>query len=191
MLSPFIQKGLDELKANNLTPDAVAVSGGPGSYTGLRIGVSTAKGLCYGYDIPLIALDTLQVMTESVLKAKETETDALLCPMIDARRMEVYTALFNSKSETVKEVSAEVIDEQFFQGVLANNTVYFFGNGSDKCKSVITHPNALFISGIEPLAENMIRLAEDKFERNQFVDVAYFEPFYLKEFQATTPKKIF
>ncbi len=191
MLSPFVQQALDKLKELNLQPYAIAVSGGPGSYTGLRIGVSTAKGLCYGYNIPLIAVDTLQIITESVLKTKETEPDALLCPMIDARRMEVYTALFSSKSELVEGVSAKVIDEQSFSEILDNKTVYFFGNGAAKCKSVITHPNARFIGNIEPLAENMIRLAEDKFMRKDFVDVAYFEPFYLKEFQATTPKKLF
>lgn len=191
MLSPFIQQALEKIKALNLNPDAVSVSEGPGSYTGLRIGVSTAKGLCYGFDIPLIAVDTLQVMCKGIFAKTEIEQDALLCPMIDARRMEVYTALYSSDLENVKPVWAENVTENSFLDFLEKQIVYIFGNGSNKCKKVITHPNARFISGVEPLAKNMIDLAEQQYRAGDFADTAYFEPFYLKEFQATTPKKLF
>lgn len=190
MLSPFVQQALEKIKELNLKPDAVAVSGGPGSYTGLRIGVSTAKGLCFGFGIPLIAVDTLRIICEDALTKFAIEKDAVLCPMIDARRMEVYTALYNSDLEEIKQVSAEIINEDSFLDILESKKMYFFGNGADKCKSVITHPNALFISDVEPLAKNMMRQAEQKFSAGEFADTAYFEPFYLKEFQATTPKKM-
>ncbi|VBB48569.1 Peptidase M22 glycoprotease [uncultured Paludibacter sp.] len=190
LLSPFIEQALEKAKEQNLKLDAVAVSSGPGSYTGLRIGVSTAKGLCYGYEIPLIAVSTLEILCKEVIKRNQIEKNALLCPMIDARRMEVYTAFYNLDLEMKQDISAEIITESSFQDLLQNNTVYFFGNGAEKCKTVLTHPNAKFINNIEPLAENMISLAEKHFSENNFVDVAYFEPFYLKEFQTTTPKKI-
>lgn len=189
MLSPFVGKALDKLNELNLTPNAISVSGGPGSYTGLRIGVSTAKGLCYGFDIPLIAIDTLQIICADAVSKLTIEKNALLCPMIDARRMEVYTAFYNADLENVKPVWAEIVTENSFSDALEKQIVYFFGNGSDKCRKVITHPNARFISDIEPLASNMINLADQKFKAGKFADTAYFEPFYLKEFQATTPKK--
>lgn len=174
-----------------MKPDAVSVSAGPGSYTGLRIGVSTAKGLCYGYDIPLIAVDTLKIISKNALTGITEKKDVLLCPMIDARRMEVYTALYNTDLEVIRPVSAEIISENSFAEILEEKTIYFFGNGSGKCKSIITHPNARFLDNAVPLAENMMQLAEHKFSQKEFVDTAYFEPFYLKEFQATTPKKMF
>lgn len=188
MLSPFIQKAIDFLKKNELKLDAVAVSGGPGSYTGLRIGVSTAKGLCFGYDIPLITVSTLEILCIEAMKRVEIEKEALLCPMIDARRMEVYTALFTPSLEIKEEITAKIMDENTFNKELENQPVYFFGNGSEKCKSILLHPNARFIEGVEPLAKNMIPLAEKKFSKQEFSDVAYYEPFYLKEFQATIPK---
>lgn len=190
MLSPFVQQALEKIKELNLRPDAIAVSGGPGSYTGLRIGVSTAKGLCFGFGIPLIAVHTLQVICEDALSKSTIEKDAILCPMIDARRMEVYTALYSSDLEEKKQVSAEIINENSFLEILESKKIYFFGNGAVKCKSVITHPNAQFISDVEPLAKNMIYQAEQKFADDEFADTAYFEPFYLKEFQATIPKKM-
>ncbi|MDO9152903.1 MAG: tRNA (adenosine(37)-N6)-threonylcarbamoyltransferase complex dimerization subunit type 1 TsaB [Paludibacter sp.] len=189
LLSPFIAEALDFLKNAEKKLDAVAVSSGPGSYTGLRIGVSTAKGLCYGLDIPLIAVSTLEIMVKQAKSEVENAETALFCPMIDARRMEVYTAFYNSKGEIRKEISAEIINENSFIEYLQNHTVYFFGNGSDKCIETLTHPNARFIDNIFPLAENMISLAVESFKENKFEDVAYFEPFYLKEFQATMPKK--
>ncbi|HRZ98665.1 MAG TPA: tRNA (adenosine(37)-N6)-threonylcarbamoyltransferase complex dimerization subunit type 1 TsaB [Paludibacter sp.] len=190
LLSPFIAEASDFIKSRNKKIDAIAVSSGPGSYTGLRIGVSTAKGLCYGLDIPLIAISTLEIMAIQALSKVEKDQNALFCPMIDARRMEVYTAIYNSKGEIQKEISAEIINEDSYSEYLENQTVYFFGNGSDKCKETITHPNARFIPNIVPLAENMIELAKKSFDTQKFEDVAYFEPFYLKEFQATTPKKM-
>ena len=188
LLSLFVRDALDSLKSAGKLPDAIAVSSGPGSYTGLRIGVSTAKGLCYGYEIPLIAVDTLAVMAaEAAARAKDTSL--LLCPMIDARRMEVYTAIYNATLVRTTEISAEIITSDSYADLLSNSKVCFFGNGADKCKTVITHPNALFLDNITPMASNMIGLATEAYEKADFADVAYFEPFYLKEFQATTPRK--
>jgi tRNA threonylcarbamoyladenosine biosynthesis protein TsaB len=188
LLSVFIAEALETIKPLNKKIDAVAVSSGPGSYTGLRIGVSTAKGLCYGYDIPLISVSTLEVMTAQALKIAPN-AEALFCPMIDARRMEVYAAFYNSIGEIQREIAADIIDAESYAEILNVQPVYFFGNGSDKLKTTLTHPNVHFIDDIIPLAENMIPLAEKAFAENNFVDVAYFEPFYLKEFQTTTPKK--
>jgi tRNA threonylcarbamoyladenosine biosynthesis protein TsaB len=188
LLSVFIAEGLIVLKSTAKKLDAVAVSSGPGSYTGLRIGVSTAKGLCYGYNIPLIAVSTLEVLTAQALKTV-SNTEALFCPMIDARRMEVYAAFYNAKGLIKREISADIIDSDSYTDILKKKAVYFFGNGADKCKTTLTHPNAFFIDNLVPLAENMISFAEKAFKEGDFVDVAYFEPFYLKEFQTTTPKK--
>jgi tRNA threonylcarbamoyladenosine biosynthesis protein TsaB len=190
LLSVFIAEALDVLKSTGKKLDAVAVSSGPGSYTGLRIGVSTAKGLCYGYGIPMIAVSTLEVLAAYALQVTTEAQDALFCPMIDARRMEVYAAFYTAKAVMTREISADIIDSDSYQEILAAQPVYFFGNGAEKCKTTLTHPNARFIDNLVPLAENMIPLAERAFAENNFVDVAYFEPFYLKEFQATTPKKI-
>ncbi len=190
LLSVFIEEGLSVLESQNKKPDAIAVSSGPGSYTGLRIGVSTAKGLCYGFDIPLIAISTLEVIALQVLKSDKINKNALFCPMIDARRMEVYAAFYNSECEIKREISADIITPDSYLDLLNENIVYFFGNGAEKCKTTITHPNAIFIDQVVPLAENMISHAEKAFEGGNFADVAYFEPFYLKEFQTTTPKKV-
>jgi tRNA threonylcarbamoyladenosine biosynthesis protein TsaB len=190
LLSVFIAEALDVLKAAGKKPDAVAVSSGPGSYTGLRIGVSTAKGLCYGYGIPLIAVSTLEVLTAQALQQVKDAENALFCPMIDARRMEVYAAFYNAQGEMKREISADIIDSDSYREILAAQPVYFFGNGAEKCKTTLTHSNARFIDNLVPLAENMIAFAERAFADKSFVDVAYFEPFYLKEFQTTTPKKL-
>ncbi len=172
--------------------DAVAVSAGPGSYTGLRIGTSVAKGICFALNIPLIAVDTLKIMSQAVLLSDvDVSGKILLCPMIDARRMEVYTALFDTSLKVIEDTSAMIIDEDSFTGVLDKSKVLFFGNGADKCKDAIKHENALFIDDIFPLAANMSLPAETAFSDNDFVDVAYFEPFYLKSFVATIPKKKF
>ncbi len=171
--------------------DAVAVSAGPGSYTGLRIGVSMAKGIAYGRDLKLIALPTLQVYCVPVLLVHDDlPEDALLCPMIDARRMEVYTALYTRALKAEMDICAKVIDEESFRDVLEKHPVYFFGNGAEKCKKVISHPNAHFMDDVKLLAKNMAPLAEKKFLCEEFEDVAYFEPAYLKEFQATVAKKL-
>jgi tRNA threonylcarbamoyladenosine biosynthesis protein TsaB len=190
LLSVFIAEALEVLKSSDKKMDAVAVSSGPGSYTGLRIGVSTAKGLCYGYGIPLIEVSTLEVLTAQALQLTNNDTNALYCPMIDARRMEVYAAFYNAQGEIKRKISADIIDADSYAEMLAGQPVYFFGNGSEKCKMTLSHPNARFIDNLIPLAENMIPFAEKAFVEKKFVDTAYFEPFYLKEFQTTTSKKM-
>ncbi len=188
----YIDEVLKEarLKVSNL--DAVCVASGPGSYTGLRIGVSAAKGLCYGANIPLLSVSSLVSMAswaeqEFIL----SESDAILCPMIDARRMEVYQQQFGAGLSERTPISAEIIDEQSFASELEKGEVAFFGDGAGKCKEVIDHPNAIFLDDFKPSARGMIALAESKFAAKQFEDVAYFEPYYLKDFVAGKPKKIF
>lgn len=191
-LGVYIDEVLSMADSHAKPIDAVAVSCGPGSYTGLRIGVSMAKGICYGRSIPLIALPTLKVMSVPVLLMDELPEDALLCPMIDARRMEVYAAIYDRALNPVKEVSADIISADSYAEYLEQHPVYFFGNGAAKCKEVITHPNARFVDGIQPLARWMFPLADRQFLDGTFQDVAYFEPFYLKEFVATVAKnKVF
>jgi len=162
--------------------DAVAISKGPGSYTGLRIGVSTAKGICYAIDKPLIAISTLQSMAAGA-KPGEPSHPYLLCPMIDARRMEVYTALYDPDLVPARDTRAEIIDESSFAEELKQHQVWFFGDGAAKCKPVLgNHPNARFLDDFQLSAANMIKLAEDKYARSEFEDVVYFEPYYLKDF---------
>ncbi len=187
----FIEELLEECRAQDLHLDAVALSQGPGSYTGLRIGTATAKGVCYGLNIPLIPIDTLQIMCQ-VLRANLESSSAILVPMIDARRMEVYCAQYDAQGKQLTEVEAKVIDEHAFEDILAEHQVVFFGNGAVKCKAVIAHPHALFIDHIVPLAAYMGYLAEEAYKADNFADVAYFDPFYLKEYQAVVSKnKIF
>ncbi|MBN2521396.1 MAG: tRNA (adenosine(37)-N6)-threonylcarbamoyltransferase complex dimerization subunit type 1 TsaB [Bacteroidales bacterium] len=190
-LAVLIDEGLKTCKLNASGLNAVSVSQGPGSYTGLRIGVSTAKGLCYGAGIPLIAIPTLLVMTKKMVSDKDItfEKNSLFCPMIDARRMEVYTALYDSKLNLIENVKAEIITETSFNLLLNKHNIYFFGNGAEKCKMVIKNKNAVFIDTIYPSADSMPAIAFEKFEDKAFEDVAYFEPFYLKDFIATIPKK--
>ncbi|MEG1547057.1 MAG: tRNA (adenosine(37)-N6)-threonylcarbamoyltransferase complex dimerization subunit type 1 TsaB, partial [Bacteroides sp.] len=168
----------------------VAVSCGPGSYTGLRIGVSMAKGVCYGRNLPLIGLPTLEVLSVPILLRHDLPDDALLCPMIDARRMEVYAAVYDRALNPLRKVGADIVDEQSYLNFLDEHPVYFFGNGAEKCRESITHPNAHFITDIHPLAQMMFPLAEKAHANGKFEDVAYFEPFYLKEFIASIPKKL-
>ena len=189
-LGPFVEEALSFADSHAIPVDAVAVSCGPGSYTGLRIGVSMAKGICYAKDIPLIAVPTLEVMCVPVLLFKELPDDALVCPMIDARRMEVYCAVYERSLRTVLGTAAVVVDNSSFDDLLNERPVFFFGNGADKCRQKINHPNAHFICGIHPLAKWMFPLAERAYIRNEYKDVAYFEPFYLKDFVPTTPKKL-
>lgn len=175
--------------ANGLTfqeMDAVAVSSGPGSYTGLRIGISTAKGLCFSLDKPLIAVETLQAMASGYLtRIKEVQGEFLLCPMIDARRMEVYTALFDQQLNRLEATSAAIIDQESFKAALDQHKIIFFGDGAAKCKAVLgNHPNAVFIDGFLNHAEDLTSIAAKKMELQQFEDVAYFEPYYLKDFIA-------
>ena len=156
----------------------------------MRIGVSTAKGLCFALDIPLISVNTLQSMAFGMAQNYDQKEDAslLFCPMIDARRMEVYTAIFNGRNEPIEETKAEIIDKDSFSSYLDKNKIIFFGDGAEKCNDVITHKNAVFIDNIYPSARNMAEIVFNKFQENQFEDVAYFEPFYLKEFIAGKPK---
>lgn len=190
LLGVFVNEAVQELRAKNIALDAVSVSCGPGSYTGLRIGVSEAKGLCYGLNIPLIALNTLKVMAVGMVSSSVVRDNegALLCPMIDARRMEVYDAIFDSDLSQVRDVHADIIDPDSFADLLQNHKIIFFGNGAEKCKEALTSANVLFVDGLYPRAVDMIALAESAYSKQEFVDVAYFEPFYLKEFVATVPK---
>ncbi|MFW5754641.1 MAG: tRNA (adenosine(37)-N6)-threonylcarbamoyltransferase complex dimerization subunit type 1 TsaB [Marinilabiliaceae bacterium] len=172
--------------------DAVAVSSGPGSYTGLRIGVSTAKGICFALDKPLIALTSLSVLAWPVVRnmaGGQADSTSWFCPMIDARRMEVYSAMYDQNMDIQRETRADVVDEESYRSILDARKVFFFGNGAEKCKAFLNHPNAIFPEDEGPLARNMATLAFDAYENGQFEDVAYFEPFYLKDFIATIPKR--
>ncbi len=184
----FVEEGLSFAESHAIPLDAVAVSMGPGSYTGLRIGYSTAKGVAYGRNVPLIAVPTLKVMCVPILLNHELPEDALLVPMIDARRMEVYAAVYNRALKEVRPVAADIVTAETYLPFLKKHPVFFFGDGAAKCQTVIAHPNAHFIHGIEALAKNMVPLAEQSIALGNYADVAYSEPFYLKEFQATTPK---
>ncbi len=182
-LHVFIEEIIKEagITLNDLS--AIAVSQGPGSYTGLRIGVSAAKGLCYALDIPLIAVDTLQALASQV-----AISNGLIIPMIDARRMEVYSAVFAPNLERKREVLAEIITENSFENL--QETLYFVGDCAEKCKSVLTKENYIFLDEIVyPSAKEMSLISFEKFKKSDTVDVAYFEPYYLKDFMITTPKK--
>jgi tRNA threonylcarbamoyladenosine biosynthesis protein TsaB len=183
-LTLYIEAVCKQAKINLKEVDAIAVSKGPGSFTGLRIGVSAAKGLCYALDKPLIAINSLQAMAASYIsqKPEARSQKPLFCPMIDARRMEVYCAVYDEQLNEIKKTSADIIDESSFADLLKQNKIYFFGDGSSKCRITITHPNAVFIEGIDPSAQFMLPLAEKLFAEKKFEDVAYFEPFYLKDF---------
>lgn len=189
-LGVFVDEALSFTDNHAIPLGAVAVSQGPGSYTGLRIGVSMAKGICYGRDVPLLAVPTLEVMAVPVLLNHEIEEDALLCPTIDARRMEVYSAIYDRALKPLRETRADVVDGDTYREFLDNHPVYFFGNGAAKCMETINHPNAHLIEGIEPLAKYMFPLAERKWVQKEYEDVAYFVPFYLKDFVAKMPKKL-
>lgn len=164
--------------------EAVAISKGPGSYTGLRIGVSTAKGLCYALDKPLISVSTLEALAHQV-----TCDNGVIVPMLDARRMEVYSAVFDSQYTEIREIQAQVLDENAFSEYLEAGKVYFIGDGVEKTKTLINHPNAVFVEGKLPSADTMGMLSYNKFKNNAFEDVAYFEPYYLKDFVALKSKK--
>lgn len=168
--------------------DAIAVSKGPGSYTGLRIGVSTAKGLCFALDKPLIAVGTLQMMADGFMQ-KHPNYGGLICPMIDARRMEVFTSVYDNKLQEIEAVNAKVVDDKSFILELQRNYVTFIGDGAAKCEAVLIHDNAHFDAHNYNSAANMSKLAHEAFKQRDFNDVAYFEPFYLKDFVFTTPKK--
>ena len=189
-LGVFVDEALSFVDSRAIPLDAVAVSCGPGSYTGLRIGVSMAKGICYGRGLKLIAVPTLELMAVPVLLEHELDDDTLLCPMLDARRMEVYAGIYDLALHEVRPVQADVVDGDTYREYLDKGKVCFFGNGACKCLDTINHPNAVLVKGIEPLAEYMFPLAEKRMAEGRFEDVAYFVPFYLKDFVAKTPKKL-
>ena len=183
-LHPFI---LDVIKSSGVSIeslDAIAVSKGPGSYTGLRIGVSAAKGLCFALNKPLISVETLNALALSI----DVKEEAYIIPMLDARRMEVYSAVFTNSKEQIREVKAEVIDENSFKEY-TDKKVYLLGDGSDKCKEILNHPNFVFVKDKHPSSVQMAELSYAKYKKNDIEDVAYFEPFYLKDFMVTPQKK--
>ena len=187
----FVDEALSFAESHAIPLDAVAVSEGPGSYTGLRIGVSMAKGVAYGRNVPLVAIPTLQLLCVPVLLYhEEIPENSLLVPMIDARRMEVYSAIYDRSLKEIRQIQADIVDGNTYLEYLERGPVVFFGNGSNKCKDLISHPNAIFIDNIHPLACNAAPLAEQRIRRNEIASTAYFEPFYLKDFQATKPKNL-
>lgn len=189
-LGVFVDEALSYIDGRNIHLDAVAVSCGPGSYTGLRIGVSMAKGVCYGRDAKLIGVPTLDLLCVPVLLGQDLEEDALLCPMLDARRMEVYAQVVDRSLLVVRPTHADIVDGDTYKEFLDHGPVYFFGNGAAKCREVISHPNARWLNDIEPLAKNMFPLAEQRIAREKYEDVAYFTPFYLKDFVAKPSKPL-
>ena len=187
-LASFVDEAISLANSHAIPLDAVAITEGPGSYTGLRIGTSTAKGVCYGLNIPLITIPTLKMLCVRPLLYEDLEDEALLCPMVDARRMEVYAAIYDRALNCIRETQADIVDEGSYAECLDKQPVYFFGNGAEKCMDIIKHPNARFITGIKAHAKNMLPLAEMAIAKKSFADVAYFEPFYLKDFVATKAK---
>jgi tRNA threonylcarbamoyladenosine biosynthesis protein TsaB len=190
VITLFIQDVFAAAGKTYADADAIAVSSGPGSYTGLRIGVSTAKGLCYALDKPLIAVETLKAMADGMIARLKDETTpgTLFCPMIDARRMEVFTAVFDAAGNKVKPTEALIVEGDRFAELLNNHTIVFFGDGAAKCRDTITHTNARFIDGFANSAADLSTAAIAKFNNKEFEDVAYFEPYYLKDFIAGVKK---
>ncbi|MCL2728088.1 MAG: tRNA (adenosine(37)-N6)-threonylcarbamoyltransferase complex dimerization subunit type 1 TsaB [Bacteroidales bacterium] len=185
LLAPLIQQLLKEQQIEISQCDAIAVSAGPGSYTGLRVGVSTAKGLCFGSGKPLIAIDSLQIMAQNCIDRMEGAClkETTIIPMMDARRMEVYTACYNLNGEKLSATQAVVIDTNSFSAELTHGNIIFTGDGVEKCNSLLTHPNARFVP-LTPSADGMRKAAYQAFQSKSFADLAYFEPYYLKEFVA-------
>jgi tRNA threonylcarbamoyladenosine biosynthesis protein TsaB len=190
-LNLFIEAIFNETEYDLKDVDAVAVSKGPGSYTGLRIGVSTAKGLCYGLDAPLISVDSLEAVAYLALQNPDNFKYNFIIPMFDARRMEVYSAVYDNDLLLAEDIKAEVIEADSYQNFINTGNVLFLGPGAEKCMPNFTSDNVTFDLDIEVSAKGMIEIAEQKYNRDDFEDVAYFEPFYLKEFIAGTPKKLF
>jgi tRNA threonylcarbamoyladenosine biosynthesis protein TsaB len=195
-LGVFIKQVLDETGISVKQLDVVAVSKGPGSYTGLRIGVSTAKGLCYGAGIPLISVETLQIMAYGMcihaincIKNDFKAGSALYCPVIDARRMEVYTALYDFKNQMVKKTTATVVQESSFRSLLQKVQIVFAGDGANKYKKLLKHKNAMFLDEFSHSASYMVNIVQNAYRDRKFEVLAYFEPYYLKDFIATSPKR--
>ena len=190
LLSQYVKEMLDYARSREMKLDAVAVSIGPGSYTGLRIGLSEAKGLAFGLELPLIGVNTLQLLTVSTMFNHFVDEERLLyVPMIDARRMEVYTAVYTPALDAMLEPQAMILDEHSFESLIDEGyTLVMMGNGSDKARQLFDQERVRFIGGIKPVAVDMLALAEKAYREQQFIDVAYSTPLYLKEFQATKPK---
>lgn len=196
LLTVFIEELFQTCKIKPSQLDGVAVSSGPGSYTGLRIGVSAAKGLCYALDLPLIAVNTMKSLTVVAKNHIQTQSkelipdieEALFCPMLDARRMEVYYSLFDSDLNLIRKTEAAIIDGHSFEKELAIQQIVFFGDGAEKCRAVIQNENAMFLQDIWPSATGMVEDAEQQWKAQKFVNLAYFEPFYLKDFVAGKPR---
>lgn len=191
LLSGYIKRCLDWMRDHEMKLDAVAVSMGPGSYTGLRIGLSEAKGLAFALDVPLIGVSTLQLMAVSVMFKVDVDPEALFVPMIDARRMEVYTAVYDMALDTLVEPTPLILEPDSLNDIAPGRPMLVFGNGSDKARDLFTRADVTFVPDIVPLATDMIALAEREFALRRFLDLAYSTPEYLKEFQATKPKKLF
>jgi len=187
LLTIFIEEIMKESGLRFKDLDAIAVSKGPGSYTGLRVGVSTAKGLCYGIEKPLIAINTLKILASGY--KQNVNAGELIIPMLDARRMEVYAGVYDSQLNEVSITEAKIIDENSFDELLNQTICHLIGSGAEKCKSIIKHTNARFVIDKQCSAKDMSNLVEEAFTLNKFEDTAYFEPFYLKDFVSTTPKK--
>lgn len=183
-LHVFIKEIFETTNIDPKSIDAISISKGPGSYTGLRIGVSAAKGLCFSLDKPLISISTLEALAHQI----EVEENSLIVSMLDARRMEVYSAIYNSDYSLYREIQAEIIDDSSFKDLLDDNKLYFIGSGVEKTRTVINHPNAFFIEDKLPSASTMRLIANKKFKINDTEDIAYFEPYYLKDFVAVKAK---
>ncbi len=187
----YVEEALAEADRQKTPLDAVAVSHGPGSYTGLRIGLSVAKGVAYGRGVALLTVPTLEIMaTHVILYRPEAEDCPLLAPMMDARRMEVYTAVYDRALNIIKGTHARIVDEDTYAEELAEGKLCLFGDGAEKCAGTIKHPNALFLSGVRPRARDMAPLAERMMRRGECADLAYSEPLYLKEFEARQQRKL-
>jgi len=190
LLSVMLRDALKYARTREIKIDAIAVSIGPGSYTGLRIGLSQAKGLAFGLNVPLIGVNTLQLLATSVMFSQWIDEDnVVIAPMIDARRMEVYMAAYDMALNALMPPQPMIIDAHSLDALLEDHIVMIAGNGSDKVKGVIEHPNLRHVPGIKPVAVDMMALAERAFARQEFIDVAYSTPLYLKEFQVTRSKK--
>lgn len=191
-LAVFAERCMSELKRREIKPDAVAVSLGPGSYTGLRIGLSLAKGLAFGLDVPLIGVDTLQLLAvKAMFRSMDWTGEEILVPMIDARRMEVFTGAYDFALRPLCEPGPMILDERSFAELLASGRqLWFFGDGAQKARTVITHPNAHFIDGLLPQAKDMLALSEKALREGDFLDIAYGVPRYLKAYQTTTPRDL-
>ena len=189
LLAPFVEKAMAEVKRKEWTLDAVAVSIGPGSYTGLRIGLSLAKGLAFSLGVPLIGVSTLKILAvKAMFRNMNFTGEEILAPMIDARRMEVFTGAYDFSLNAVEGPGPMILDEDSYSGLLSEKEVWFMGDGAEKAKEVIKSPNAHWMDGLDPMAKDMLALSEKAFREGDFLDIAYSVPEYLKEYQTTTPK---